>query len=58
MFLSKVSKIIYTIFPKYVLKAIPNEASEPDRNQIITEHADYIAKINGPRAYPWRIFII
>ena len=45
-------------FPKYVLKAIPNEASSPDRNQIITEEADYIAKINGKRSYPWRVFII
>ncbi len=45
-------------FPKYVLSAIPNEASSPDRNQIITEEADYIAKINGKRSYPWRVFII
>ncbi len=45
-------------FPKYVLNAIPNEASSPDRNQIITEEADYIAKINGKRSYPWRVFII
>ncbi|MCP4976103.1 MAG: glycoside hydrolase family 97 protein [Maribacter sp.] len=45
-------------FPKYVLKAIPNEASSPDRNQIITEEADYIAKVNGKRSYPWRVFII
>lgn len=45
-------------FPKYVLKAVPNEASNPDRNQIITEEADYIAKINGKRSYPWRVFII
>ncbi len=45
-------------FPKYVLNVIPNEASSPDRNQIITKEADYIAKINGKRSYPWRVFII
>ena len=59
MFLAKgIENSFKSIFPKYVLKAIPNEVSEPDRNQIITEHADYIAKVNGPRAYPWRVFII
>ncbi len=45
-------------FPKYVLEAIPNEASNPDRNQIITKEADYIAEVNGKRSYPWRVFII
>jgi alpha-glucosidase len=45
-------------FPKYVLEAVPNEASNPDRNQIITKEADYIAKVNGKRSYPWRVFII
>ncbi|EAR00957.1 glycoside hydrolase family 97 protein [Maribacter sp. HTCC2170] len=46
------------VFPKYVLNTVPNEASSPDRNQIITEEADYIAKISGKRSYPWRVFII
>jgi len=45
-------------FPKYVLKAVPNEASSPDRNQIITEEANFIAKVKGKRSYPWRVFII
>ncbi len=44
-------------FPKYVLKAIPND-SLPDRNQIIKEEADFIAKVYGKRSYPWRVFII
>ena len=44
-------------FPKYVLKAIPND-SLPDRNQIITEEANFIAKVDGKRSYPWRVFII
>ena len=46
------------IHPKYVLKAIPNEESSPDRNQILTEKADYIAKVSGKREYPWRVFMI
>lgn len=59
MFLAKtMDHAMTSTFPKYVLKAVPNEAFSPDRNQIIEEEADYIAKINGKRAYPWRVFII
>ncbi len=46
------------IFPKYVLEAIDDETTSPDRNQIITREADYIAKVSGSREYPWRVFII
>jgi len=45
-------------FPKYVLKAVANQADSPDRNQIIEEEADYIAKVSGSRSYPWRLFMI
>ncbi|MGB5323302.1 glycoside hydrolase family 97 protein, partial [Lutimonas sp.] len=45
-------------FPKYVLKAVDNEKNSPDRNQILEEEADYIAKVSGGRAYPWRVFMI
>ena len=45
------------LFPKYVLEAIDNE-KEPDRSQIIKKEADYIAKVEGERNYPWRVFII
>jgi alpha-glucosidase len=59
MFLSKdVGDNFSARFPKYVLKAVPNEASGPDRNQLIEEEADFIAKVSGNRAYPWRVFII
>jgi len=59
MFLAKSeSGSMVSTFPKYVLEAVPNEAFNPDRNQIITKEADYIAKINGKRSYPWRVFII
>jgi alpha-glucosidase len=46
------------IFPKYVLKAIPNEKQSPDRNEIIQDAANYIAKVEGGRSYPWRVFVI
>jgi len=45
------------IFPKYVLEAVDNKKT-PDRNQTIKKEADYIAKVNGKRNYPWRVFII
>ncbi len=47
-----------TKFPKYVLKAVPNEQYSPDRNQILAEEANYIASIESDRAFPWRVFII
>lgn len=45
------------IFPKYVLEVI-DDKKQPDRNQTITKEADYIAKVSGNRAYPWRVFMI
>ncbi len=59
MFLAKTAKnTMASTFPKYVLKAVPNQESYPDRNQIIEKEADYIAKIDGKRSFPWRVFII
>jgi len=46
------------VFPKFVLEAIPDENNSPDRNQILSKKADYIAKVSGSRAYPWRVFMI
>ena len=43
--------------PPYVLKAIPQPGGE-DRNEIIEEVADYIARTEGSREFPWRVFII
>lgn len=51
------AETLEAIFPKYVLEAVPAENS-PDRNQTITKEADYIAQVEGNRAYPWRVFII
>ncbi|MCF8363201.1 MAG: glycoside hydrolase family 97 protein [Prolixibacteraceae bacterium] len=47
-----------TQFPKFVLEAVPNKDDSPDRNQLITQKADYIAQVNGARNFPWRVFII
>ncbi|MFT5169387.1 MAG: alpha-glucosidase [Saprospiraceae bacterium] len=59
MFLSKDAGDSFSaVFPKYVLEAVANEKSGPDRNQIITKEADYIAKVDGAREYPWRVFMI
>ncbi|MEQ8478338.1 glycoside hydrolase family 97 protein [Fulvivirga sp.] len=51
------NETLNAIFPKYVLEAVPAENS-PDRNQTINKEADYIAQVEGKRAYPWRVFII
>jgi alpha-glucosidase len=45
-------------FPKYVLKAVPNEENSPDRNQLLVEEADYIGQIPGKQKYPWRVFVM
>ncbi len=59
MFLQKHQENMFKgIFPKYVLEAIPNQKSGPDRNELITKEADYIARTDSPRTYPWRLFII
>ncbi len=59
MFLKKNDAgILEADFPKYVLEAVANENSSPDRNQVIVKEADYLAKVNGSRAYPWRVFMI
>ena len=45
------------IFPKYVTE-IMDDPALPDRSQKIISEAAYIAKVSGPKAYPWRVFII
>lgn len=47
-----------SMFPKHVLQAEPNEKRSPDRNEILVREADYIAKTEGIRSFPWRVFII
>ncbi|MBN2589540.1 MAG: glycoside hydrolase family 97 protein [Sedimentisphaerales bacterium] len=41
-------------FPHYVLA----DRMSDDRNPVVTQRANYIAKTNGKRSYPWRIMII
>lgn len=43
-------------FPKYVVKATPKVGGE-DRDQVL-EYADYLAKSNGKRDFPWRVLVI
>ncbi len=45
------------VFPKYVLQTV-DDPKQPDRNQIITQEADYMAVASGDRDYPWRVFMI
>ena len=46
-----------SVFPKHVLEA-DADSTQPDRNEIISKTADYIAKTSGNRSFPWRVFII
>lgn len=43
--------------PKYVLETKPLDR-RADRSEVIVKEADYIAKTNGKRDFPWRVFII
>lgn len=44
-------------FPNVVLEAKPHP-DRPDRNEVITKEAPYIARTKGSRNFPWRVFII
>ncbi|MCF8360832.1 MAG: glycoside hydrolase family 97 protein [Prolixibacteraceae bacterium] len=48
---------LQAIYPNYVLETVSGKRG-PDRNQTITKEAGYIAKIEGKKEYPWRVFII
>jgi len=59
MFLSKgKGERMQAVFPEFVLEAVPDSLNNPDRNQLLTKKADHIAKVNGNRPYPWRVFVI
>ena len=59
MFWQKSEKSGFTaIFPKYVLETKPDQATAPDRNEIITLEGDYIADLPGNFDFPWRVFMI
>ena len=46
-----------SLFPKVILKVEPDKRG-PDRNEQIIEEAEYIAKTNGTRTFPWRIVML
>jgi len=52
------NKRFVSMFPKAVKETIPQPGNGADRNVIITKEHDYIAKTNGQRTYPWRLFVI
>ncbi len=45
-------------FPKRAIKTKMDEARRWDRNEYVTERADYIAKTSGTRTFPWRFIAI
>jgi alpha-glucosidase len=58
LFLSKgEGNTLKSLFPKAVLEVKAAERG-PDRNEIIVKEGDYIAKTNGKRDLPWRVFAI
>ena len=72
MFLEKTSdNSLVSKFPNYVLKAtsaifdptkgdqkLEGTENDSDRTQQIVEEGDYIAKIDGKKEFPWRVFIV
>lgn len=48
---------LHTDIPRYVLKSEPAR-QKPDRHTTIVEEADYIARSEGNRNFPWRVFVI
>lgn len=57
LFLKKSQTGFESLFPKYVLKTEALKADQ-DRKEAIAEEAAYIAKTNGKREFPWRLFMI
>ncbi len=44
---------------KATFPGVALEVNQPnDRDEIVTKHADYIAKTQGTRSYPWRLMAI
>jgi alpha-glucosidase len=58
MFLQKADgSAFHGLFPHVVSGVVPRRGSE-DRNQEITEEDGYIARSNGTRTWPWRVFMV
>lgn len=46
------------MFPPYPLKIEPANHGTSDRNVVIAEAADYVARTGGTRSFPWRTYVI
>ncbi len=57
LFLEKTSSGFKSKFPKYVLKTQDLKEGQ-DRLEAIEESAPFIAKTDGERTFPWRVFMI
>lgn len=58
MFLAGTNGLALTArFPSAVLATTP-EPKQPDRNELLTEEASYIAKTDGKRTLPWRVVML
>ena len=58
MFLQKAAGTsLRSLFPRAVLEAKP-DVRYSDRQERVTREADYIAKTEGARSFPWRVFAI
>ncbi len=57
MFLQKKDSVLSALFPAFPLELRP-KLPRTDRDQKVVRQANYIARINGDRTLPWRVFII
>ncbi len=44
------------LFPRAVLRVKPGR--HPDRDEVVEQRADYLARTRGTRTFPWRIFMV
>jgi alpha-glucosidase len=45
-------------FPNVASKVMPKPGRGSDRNEIVETTENYIARVNGKRSLPWRVFVI
>ena len=57
MFLKGSADNPYGLVSKYAGYPLELDVRD-DRNVPVTKHADYLAKVNGPKAFPWRAMIV
>ncbi len=58
MFMEKKGDDFAAKFPRVVLESVPVAGPGGDRSENITREADYIARTNGTRTFPWRVFMV